>query len=93
LTIKWQRRDLNQDADDLTNGEFAKFSPALRLDPPLAELPWKVLPNLFKEAASLHGQIREHKLSRKEAGLGAPPGTAVRKKKRKNVGIKASDPW
>jgi hypothetical protein len=94
LDLKWQRRDQNQDADDLTNGDFDNFSPALRLDPPLSKLPWLVLPKLFEEAKELHNLISEHKICRKKAAVTAPQGVGdVRGRKRKSVGIKTSDPW
>ncbi|CAE8640836.1 unnamed protein product, partial [Polarella glacialis] len=74
LDLKWQRRDQNQDADDLPNGDFDDFSPALRLDPPLSKLPWLVLPKLFEEAKELHNLISEHKICRKKAAVTAPQG-------------------
>jgi hypothetical protein len=49
LNLVWQNRDLNQDADNLTNRKFDDFSPSMRLDPPLDTLPGIIMPTLFEK--------------------------------------------
>ena len=49
LNLVWQNRDLNQEADNLSNGKFDKFSPSMRLDPPLDTLPWIIMPTLSEK--------------------------------------------
>ena len=92
LNLRWERRDKNQDADDLTNGDFSKFSAANRLDPPLGDLPWLVLPTLFVQALDLHEIVSEQKA--KARRLAEPPLIGVPKKKlRKPDGLRITDPW
>ena len=42
MDLRWQPRDENQHADDLTNEAFGNFCLALRIATPLDQLPWKI---------------------------------------------------
>ena len=95
LNLVWQNRDLNQDADNLTNGKFDDFSPSMRLDPPLDTLPWIIMPTLFEKARELHEAVTEHKMEAKSrrADLGERVGDGLNKKRKKRAGLKVTDPW
>jgi len=88
LDLKWQAREFNQAADDLSNFIFKDFSLDLRLDPKLDSLPWLVLPKLLHESIELHRIITERKASSK-----MPSRPAFKSKKRKAEGLKTRDPW
>ena len=59
LDLRWQPRNENQHADDLTNEAFDNFCSTLRIATPLAEFPWIILPRLVEAAAQLHKELAE----------------------------------
>ena len=50
LKFQWIKRDINQLADDLTNGKFDAFGSDLRVNLKGGELEWQVLDKLLKGA-------------------------------------------
>lgn len=91
VDLRWQSRETNIAADDLTNNKFSEFDPSLRINPDLNSLEWLVLPRLLKEATELDILIRGRKQSTR--ALGATTPTAYRGQKRKKVGMRFTDPW
>jgi hypothetical protein len=89
LQLSWKARELNQTADDLTNDKFDEFDANLRLNPPLDQLPWKVLPRLYQDAFSLHSLVTAKKVAR--AGLVQTKRLPARKKRK--LGLRVTDPW
>lgn len=87
LELKWTPREHNQDADDLTNSKQDNFSQDLRIDTPLEELPWKVLPELMRTATDLYKDIK----SSKEQKLLDTPHKL--RKTRPQEKLKRKDPW
>ncbi|CAE8707868.1 unnamed protein product [Polarella glacialis] len=79
MSVTWKRRDENQEADDLTNLVFDKFSPELEVKVDPLNLKWLVLPGLMKSSELLRKQIVEGRASK---GFEAVPTTAkfLRKK-------------
>ena len=65
LALKWVRRSGNQWADDLTNEEFGKFDPSLRVQLDPLKISWRVLDKLDSESKKLYDQIQEIKESTK----------------------------
>ena len=59
MDLRWQPRNENQHADDLTNEAFGNFCSTLRIATPLAELPWIILPRLVEAAAQLHKELAD----------------------------------
>ena len=57
LDLEWRRRDLNQDADDLTEYRFDNFSSAHRVRLDISSMPWLVL-NEMLVAGSLLAEAR-----------------------------------
>jgi hypothetical protein len=91
IDLRWQSRDLNVSADNLTNNKFEEFCPQLRSNPELDCLDWIVLPKLLKEAMELESLIQARKKAPREVGL--RDSTRSWGKKRKSVGLRISDPW
>ncbi|CAE8584251.1 unnamed protein product, partial [Polarella glacialis] len=73
MSVTWKRRDENQEADDLTNLVFDKFSPELEVKVDPLNLKWLVLPGLMKSSELLRKQIVEGRASK---GFEAVPTTA-----------------
>ena len=90
LDLVWQRRELNQSADDLTNEEFGNFSEQLRIPVVLSDLNWVVLPELYKEARDLHEDIQSRKHAK---ALQAKPPPSHKAHKAKRKGLRVTDPW
>ena len=82
LHNEWTPRELNEEADALSNEEFAGFDPSLRVNVDLEYLPWLVLPGLLQEGLEWH---RQH------GGRRAPPDHGLRRKRRKP--LRERDPW
>lgn len=94
LDLQWQRRDLNQAADDLTNGLYDSFNPELRLNPELSSLSWLILPQLYAEAIRMHEQIVDKKSTKAlSANKLAEDGKRRKPFKRKKLGLRVTDPW
>jgi hypothetical protein len=87
LHLQWVPREGNQEADDLTNEAFDKFSENLRVSVNPLELPFLVLPEVMKYGESLYNHIvklKQQKRSRSTDFLGSG-----KKRKRDNL----LDPW
>ena len=54
LRLKWLQRDSNQEADDLTNEDFAKFDADKRLHVQFGDFKWHVFDEMLPFAKSLH---------------------------------------
>ena len=48
LDVRWAPRDLNQEADDLSNGKVENFNAAHRVEVDVRESSWLVLNELMK---------------------------------------------
>jgi hypothetical protein len=97
LELIWQRRELNQDADDLTNKHFSNFNPELRMCPNLSDLPWIILPRLFEDAACLFAHIADVRAAVKAKKVLKGKGPSCLKPKRfkkaKKAGLRVTHPW
>ena len=50
MSLGWVPRDQNEEADALTNGDFASFSKELRVDVDVANVRWLILPRMLEVA-------------------------------------------
>ena len=75
LSLEWSPREVNQQADDLTNEKFDEFDLDRRLEIDFERLPWKYLPQAMREGAEFYGQTA--KLHEQRRGL---PRSAAGKK-------------
>ena len=73
LRARWLPRLQNQEADDLTNGEFRHFDPKLRIPVDLDRLGFEVMPQLFAAGDEYLSELERHRaeLRRKKAANAA----------------------
>ena len=64
--LKWIKREENQEADDLTNEDFGKFSETLRRRITKETCPWEVLDELLPESEALYREVQAFKEEKKE---------------------------
>jgi hypothetical protein len=94
VDLAWTPRETNQDADDLTNGKFNKFSPSLRIKPVLDQLPWIIFTTLMPEAIELHNIISEKKdRAKNTASATKPARPLLGGKKKVSKTRKLKVPW
>ena len=91
LQLSWRQRDLNQEADDLTNGVFTAFTPCNRVPIDPLQIPWIVLNSVMADSESLYKSI----VAEREAGRTS--GTPVRKigfkKMKASLKLRTRNPW
>ena len=84
LRLEWLRRDLNQEADDLTNGVYGQFSLEKRLRFDLGDFEGISFKKMMAAGGDLYGEIAASKL---ESCRGPC------KKQKKADGLRFTDPW
>ena len=70
LGLEWIPRGQNEEADDLTNWEFGRFSAENRVEVDLQKVSWRLLERFMKEATDLYGAVvalKKRKKGNKEA--------------------------
>lgn len=65
-SLRWVKRDENQEADDLTNEVFTKFKMENRREVKSSEVKWIVMDKLVKESALLYDKITKLKDKQKK---------------------------
>ena len=83
LKLNWAPRDLNEEADSLSNLRFAGFTPRLRVAVDLAELPLLVLPRLTRQACEFY------KVSRRAL----PASKRTRRGSARQAPLRERDKW
>ena len=90
MDLLWAPRNQNEEADALTNGEFAMFDSKLRIDIDIANLDFEVLPRLMAQAESLYEDIKKRRAVKKRGeevqGREARRGGRAR-------GLRHREPW
>ncbi len=66
LDLDWVPRELNREADDLSNSIFDKFTPELRVPVDLSLVQRQVLGRLMKEGAEYYDATARAKKARRE---------------------------
>ena len=61
LNLGWVPRDQNEEADALTNGDFASFDVKLRVNVNVSEISWLILPRMLEVAEQIYEQVRRSK--------------------------------
>jgi hypothetical protein len=88
LSLSWLQRDLNKEADAITNEDFTGFDQNLRLEVVPSKIPWKVLTELMNSSQELYQQIGvQRELNKVRKAEKACKGQRRRKR------LRASDPW
>ena len=80
LTLRWIPRDVNEEADALSNFKFGGFCPSQRLEASMDSLPFLVLPDLMSDASAFYAAPPKAK---------RPPWRRGGVRKR----LRESDPW
>ena len=96
LEPEWAPRELNQEADDLTNEIFDAFSPRMRLEIGVETLPWLVFPRLVKNSRAFYEELiaaSAREASAAGPGPARPPARPHALSSRKPAGLRESDPW
>ena len=93
LDLEWCPRELNQEADDLSNLKTGAFSPELRIQVGPKKLPFIVLQELLKAGSEFYSEIRAAKAARTgptppSSRSQALPAVTVRKRP-----LRERDPW
>ena len=87
LNLVWVPRGENQEADDLTNEDFSKFSLDMRVSVNPAEIRWIVLPEVMKSSQDLYSDIVRLK-KQKRSREGDLVGSGKRRKR-----LQTLTPW
>ena len=92
LHLSWRSRDLNEEADALTNEDYSLFDPRLRqhIDP--KNLGWKILPSLEADAQSLYDELKIIKDKKDPTSKGTAVANKFFKRSAKTR-LKWKDPW
>ena len=85
LSVSWSPRDVNQEADDLSNGKFDGFDPKLRVPFDVATVKWEILPQLLKDGAAFYEELATIRAAQ-------PQGYAAKRQK-KEESLRVRDPW
>ena len=91
LQLLWRRRDLNQEADDLTNGIYTSFDPVKRVVIDPASIPWLVLDEIMADSELLYKSICSEREASKSSGLA--PKKFGYKKIKASLRLRTKDPW
>ena len=83
LIAEWAPRELNQQADDLTNGVFEGFSPDLRVAECIADVEFLVLSRLLEEACAFQ----------RACEAGAPPRMREARAAQRPIRLREREPW
>ena len=86
LNLTWKKRDDNSEADALTNCDFSKFNPELRIDKRFSDISWIVLDEIMDLSSQLYREVASQ---RSKGNL--PARTYRRQAILKR--LKWSDPW
>ena len=88
LELNWIPREQNEEADALTNGNFAAFSPQHRIEVEISDLPWKILPKMLAAAEEIFTRTQSASRAKVMAGTGSR--LAQNGKRRP---LRVTDPW
>eukprot|EP00435_Cladocopium_sp_Y103_P062977 s708_g24.t1 len=69
LDLEWVKRDENEDADALSNGDCSKFDEALRVGERADEIRWRILEKVQTRGEEMYREVQALKDRHKEAKL------------------------
>eukprot|EP00969_Alexandrium_andersonii_P167949 7425044-Alexandrium_andersonii.AAC.1 len=78
LSLSWVPRELNQEADDLSNLKTDAFSEELRVPIDVKAMQWKVLHSAFAKGKQFFSEIRQLREERSRTGAVGTPGARAR---------------
>ena len=86
LNLTWKKRDDNSEADALTNCDYTKFSPELRVGKCFSDISWIVLDEIMDLSSQLYREVAAQR-SKKNLPARTFRRQAILKR------LKWSDPW
>ena len=86
LNLGWAPRDQHEEADALTNGEFAQFDGGRRIEVDVGKVGWLVLPRMLEVSENIYSEVQ-----RKKADRGHSPARAPATQQSKS--LRQRDPW
>ena len=89
LHLLWRQRDINTEADAITNEDFSSFSPALRVNVVPSEIKWLVLPEVLASSQKLYEEVVSERAVQKQNSTAKFRWKKTGPAKR----LKFSDPW
>jgi hypothetical protein len=87
LDLEWAPRDQNEEADALTNKDFAAFDPALRVEVDVSSIGWLILPKMLEVASNIYKRVQDSKAGKAKDVLSAAASTY------KGKPLRQRDPW
>ena len=93
LDLEWCPRELNQEADDLSNLKVDAFRPELRLHVDPQKLPFIVLPQLMEAGSEFYKEVRAARAARKEGHSSVGGVPATHPSMRRGVPLREREPW
>ena len=88
LEVKWAPREVNEEADALTNEDFGGFATEHRVRVDLGNMGWKVLPDMLEAGKFYYQDLREVR----EAVARTPGGKRGRRRTTAES-LRVRDPW
>jgi hypothetical protein len=85
LDLEWTPREMNQEADRLSNGDASGFAEQMRVHVDVNDMGWEVLDDLLVTGAALE--------ARRQAAAQHPAATRRNAPKAKHLRLRARDPW
>ena len=73
LNLGWTPRDQNEEADALTNGDFAAFDKNRRVEVDVSKVDWLILPRMLEVSQHIYEKVRTSKMEGGPPKAGAPP--------------------
>jgi len=89
LDAAWAPREWNAEADAITNQDFEKFTPELRVNFSFADHSWLVFDTLFAAGAKFYREANVLRTTRPQPVANTRRGGA----KAKRASLKERDPW
>ena len=86
LNLCWAPREQNEEADALTNGEFAQFDLVRRIEVDVGKVVWLILPRMLEVSENIYGEVQRKKAERGRSPARAPAG-------KPSKGLRQRDPW
>ena len=95
LQLAWIRRDLNQEADDLTNMVFSKFNLKLRIPFKACEIRWLVLDEVMAASKRIYDSVISEREARsiKDTKRKFVPVKVWQKKMKAKDRMRTANPW
>jgi hypothetical protein len=72
LNLGWTPRDQNEEADALTNGDFAAFDKNRRVEVDVSKVKWLILPRMLEVSQHIYDRVRTAKMEGGPPKAGAP---------------------